>query len=198
MRLLRPLTVVAAALLLAATAALPLSAQEPPTSPPPLPVLVSGSATLDGAPADGVLSVRVGDWETRRPVNVEGGAFVCAAACLIVGPPSYDYVGEPVLFVLDGTYAAAEGLLFPDLPAPSNIEVALTFSSDNTLPPPTPTPAPTPTIAPTPTPTPAPTATPTPAPDAGGAGAPAALAVAAAVAVAAGIAWAALRLRRRR
>ena len=147
-----------------------------------------------------MLSVRVGDWETRRPVNVEGGAFVCAAACLIAGPPSYDYVGEPVLFVLDGTYAAAEGFLFPDLPSPSNIEVALTFSSDNILPPPppTPTPAPTPAIAPTPTPTPAPTATPTPAPDAGGAGAPAALAVATAVVVAAGIAWAALRLRRRR
>ncbi len=112
----------AAAALLCALTILSAAAQEPPTDSlpaadfPPLPVLFSGTASLDGQPvAEGRLSVRVGDWETRRPVAVVDGAFACAHECLTAGPPSLDYIDEPVTFVLDGGLTAT--LTFP-IPQP--------------------------------------------------------------------------------
>ena len=146
------------AILASVLAVLPAAAQDaPPDLPlppdfPPLPIIFTGTTALDGQPiAQGRLSVRVGDWETESPVTVENGEFTCAQECLIAGPPSFDYIDEPVAFVLDGRYTASLTFPFPNLGSPEQRRVALEFSAA-----PTPTPSPPPASTATPTPTPVP------------------------------------------
>ena len=145
-------------MLLVAMAVLPALAQDdppplPPELPPgpfivPLPILFEGTVELDGRPvAEGVLTVRIGDWESRA-VPFRDGAFACAAHCLIAGPPGFEYVDQQVTFHLDGRHEADFAFAFPNLDEPSQRRVELRFGS-----PPTPTPAPTPSPTPTPEPT---------------------------------------------
>ncbi len=163
---LRPIIAIAAALLASVLAMLPAAAQDPPADPPPppdfppLPILFAGTATLDGQPVERAqLSVRVGDWETRRPVSVVDGTFNCATECLIAGPPSFDYINEPVTFILNGRLAATLTFPFPNLSSPDRRNIALEFSAS---------PAPTQTPIPAPTPSPPAAASPTPLIAAGG------------------------------
>ena len=156
---LRRLIAPAAAMLLVAMAVLPASAQDdppplPPELPPgpfivPLPILFEGTVELDGRPvAEGELTVRIGDWESRA-VPFRDGAFACAAHCLIAGPPGFEYVDQQVTFHLDGRHEADFAFAFPNLDEPSQRRVELRFGS-----PPTPTSTPAPTPSPTPTPEP--------------------------------------------
>ncbi len=141
-------------MLLAAMAVLPVSAQDdppplPPELPPgpfivPLPILFEGTVELGGLPvAEGELTVRIGDWESRA-VPVVDGAFACAAHCLIAGPPGFEYVDQQVTFHLDGRHEGDVAFAFPNLGEPDQRRVELRFSS-----PPTSTPTPTPTPEPT-------------------------------------------------
>ena len=181
---LRRLLVPAAAMLLAAMAVLPVSAQDdppplPPELPPgpfivPLPIIFEGTVELDGLPvAEGELTVRIGDWESRA-VPVVDGAFKCAAQCLIAGPPGFEYVDQQLTFHLDGRHEGDVAFAFPNLGEPDQRRVELRFGS-----PPIPTPPP--------TPTPSPTATPTPEPTLGSLG-PARLSALAGIVVALGVA----------
>lgn len=183
-RLSRPLVVAAAALLIAAPALAPaLLAQDgdaPPGGFPPFPIVYGegGIALLDGEPvAEGELIVRVGDWERPTAIPVRDGAFGCGALCLLVGPPGFDYAGEPVAFLLNGELQADLAYAFPLLGTPCLVSepVTLRFGvgaappvaapcPESVVPTPTPTPIPTPTATPAPTPTP--TATPPPTPTA--------------------------------
>ena len=151
--------------------------QDQDRSIPPWPILFQGTALLNGEPVqEGALTVRVGDWESPRPVPVSDGVFECGAACLIAGPPSLAYLDLPVTFHLDGEWQATLSFTYPYLGTPCLVEVELLFG-DNAGPAltanpcqsgvvPLPTPTPTPLPA-TPTPTaapPAPTSVPTSAP----------------------------------
>lgn len=156
-------------------------------SPPPFPYVLQGTVTLDGAPLAGsaTLTAQVGDW-TSRPVEVIDGGFGRAPSQpLVVGPPNFDYIGEPVTFHLRGLTADLT-FTFEALPQPEFVEAVLRFTGGAPTPAPSPTAAPTPTAtaeptpqltpttAPTPTSTPTPTASPTatstPAPAPGGGG----------------------------
>ncbi len=181
----RPLrlpTIVAVALFVAVLASTPATfAQDggAPGSVPPWPIVYSagGTVLLDGEPVqEGELITQVGDWERPTAIPVRDGAFDCGGLCLVVGPPGFDYAGEPVTFRLrsegvkgepqaDLTYA------FPLLGTPCLVDepVTLRFGEgavrrseapcpETVIPTPTPTPIPTPTATPAPTPT----ATPTP------------------------------------
>ena len=135
-------------------------------------------ALLDGEPvAEGELIVRVGDWERPTAVPVSGGAFECGERCLLIGPPGFEYAGEPVSFLLNGELQADLAYAFPLLGEPCLVSepVTLRFGEgsappvaapcpESVVPTPTPTPIPTPTAtpAPTPTPTATPRSTPTP------------------------------------
>ena len=152
--------------------------QEQDRSIPPWPILFQGTALLNGQPVqEGTLTVRVGDWESPRPVPVSDGVFECGAACLIAGPPSLAYLDLPVTFHLDGEWQATLSFTYPYLGTPCLVEVELLFGDDagpaltanpcqsGVVPLPTPTPTPTPLPAtPTPTAVPAPTSAPTSAP----------------------------------
>lgn len=183
-RLSRPLVIAAAVLLIAASALAPvLLAQDgdaPPGGFPPFPIVYGegGIALLNGEPvAEGELIVRVGDWERPTAIPVRDGAFGCGALCLLVGPPGFDYAGEPVAFLLNGEMQADLTYAFPLLGTPCLVSepVTLRFGvgaappiaapcPESVVPTPTPTPIPTPTATPAPTPTP--TATPPPTPTA--------------------------------
>ena len=146
---------------------------------PPWPILFQGTALLNGEPVqEGTLTVRIGDWESPRPVPVSDGVFECGEACLIAGPPSLAYLDLPVTFHLDGEWQATLSFTYPYLGTPCLVEVELLFGDDAgpaltanpcqsgvvPLPTPTPTPlpaTPTPTAAPPP-PTSAPTSAPAP------------------------------------
>ena len=146
---------------------------------PPWPILFQGTALLNGEPVqEGALTVRVGDWESPKPVPVSDGVFECGTACLIAGPPSLAYLDLPVTFHLDGERQATLSFTYPYLGTPCLVEVELLFGDDagpavtanpcqsGVVPLPTPTPTPTPLPA-TPTPTavpPPPTSAPTSAP----------------------------------
>ena len=72
--------------------------------PPPWPILLEGTALLDGAPAEGVLTAHIADWSSK-PVPVADGRFGRPLG-LIIGPPTAGYVGQSVTFRLaapDGT-----------------------------------------------------------------------------------------------
>ena len=143
----------------------------------PWPILFQGTALLNGEPVqEGMLTVRVGDWESPTPVPVHDGVFMCGAGCLIAGPPSLAYLDQPVTFYLDGAWQATLSFTYPYLGTPCLVEVELLFGDDAgpaltanpcqsgvvPLPTPTPTPLPaTPTLTPGPTLTPEPTPTPT-------------------------------------
>ena len=153
--------------------------QDQDRSIPPWPILFQGTALLNGEPVqEGALTVRIGDWESPRPVPVSDGVFECGAACLIAGPPSLAYLDLPVTFHLDGEWQATLSFTYPYLGTPCLVEVELLFGDDagpaltanpcqsGVVPLPTPTPTPTPLPA-TPTPTaapPPPTSAPTSAP----------------------------------
>lgn len=194
-RLSRPLVVAAAALLAAALALAPaLLAQDggPPGGIPPFPIVYvgGGMALLDGEPvAEGELIVRVGDWERPTVVPVSDGAFECGERCLLVGPPGFEYAGEPVAFLLNGELQSDLAYAFPLLGEPCLVSEPLTLRfgegaappaaapcPESVVPTPTPTPIPTPTATPAPTPTQTPTPRSTPTPSATATASPATLA----------------------
>ena len=199
------LPAIAAALLAAALASAPAALAQDgdaPGSVPPWPVVYSdgGTVLLDGEPvAEGELLTRVGDWERPTTIPVRDGAFGCGGLCLLVGPPGFDYAGEPVTFHLraegmSGELQADLTYAFPLLGTPCLVDepVTLRFGEggasrseapcpESVVPTPTPAPIPTPTATPPPTPTatatPPPTATIAPAPTATAAPPPTAAAV---------------------
>ena len=99
---------------------------------PPWPLLYEGTVLQDGEPAEGMVFARVGDWESDH-VPVEDGAFRCADPCLIVGPPSFDYIGKPVTFHLiserdsSEVHVASLTFPFPEASEPSRTQVELLF-----------------------------------------------------------------------
>ena len=127
---------------------------------PPWPMLFEGTAYYDGELlAEGSITVRIDDWESR-PIVVQDGSFKCADTCLLAGPPSYDYVGKPVSFHLNSSRIAQLIFPFPLQGTPSISPIDLYFG-DLPLVLPTPTPF-TLMLVPTPTPLPASGMTPTP------------------------------------
>ena len=120
LRLSRPAVRLLAAVLLALAAAGP-APQAEVEAPPPWPILLEGTAVLDGAPADGVLTAHIADWSSK-PVPVADGRFGRPLG-LIIGPPTAGYVGQSVAFRL----AAPDGAVhestftfpFPVLPEPT-------------------------------------------------------------------------------
>ena len=119
-----------AAVLLALAAAAP-APQAEVEIPPPWPILLEGTALLDGAPADGVLTAHIADWSSK-PVPVADGRFGRPLG-LIIGPPTAGYVGQSVTFRL----AAPDGAVhestftfpFPVLPEPTRNAAELEFYS---------------------------------------------------------------------
>jgi hypothetical protein len=122
-----------ATLVLSALWVLPVSAQD--AGFPPWPIVYDGTVELDGEPLEsGTLTARVGDW-TSTAVPVVDGWFACADLCLILGPPTFDYVGAEVTFHLDGIGRAASlKFEFPGLSEPDRQTTALEFTSDTGLP----------------------------------------------------------------
>ena len=131
---------------------------------PLLPVIYSGSVTLDGAPAPDDLAIvgRIVDYESG-PVFTEGGEY----RNLTVSPPNAYRLQTLTFHILVHELKADEevpgfpggflnvtgfDLSFPALPVPTPTPTS------------TPTPTPTPLATPTPTRTPTPTPTPTPLP----------------------------------
>ena len=111
-------------------------------SPPLLPYIYSGTATVDGSPVpDGFLIVaRVGSYESQ-PIAVKNGSY----SALTVGPPDSSFSGLTVTFHLDGVQAEqSEQFIALALPT-VKFNFNLTFPK---LPEPTPTPSPTPTATP--------------------------------------------------
>ena len=98
--------------------------------PPPLPIIYQGEVFLDGdAVANGTLRGRVGDWESAA-VPVTDGTFRCADPCLLVAPPTVDYVGQEVTFHLDDAeFPATLKFKFPNLPEPRYDTVQLFFET---------------------------------------------------------------------
>ncbi len=79
---------------------------------------------LDGQPvAEGELVVRVGDWERSTRITVRDGAFMCGDdGCLLVSPPNYSYVDEPVTFHLNAEQQADLTYPFPHLSTPCFVD----------------------------------------------------------------------------
>ena len=147
-------------------------------TPPPAPVVYSGTVTVGGAPAPDGLEIvaRILDYESR-PKTTSGSKY----ASLTVGPPDATYLSRQVTFhVLAGPLTtelkATEAdlflggphikdgyiLSFPPATAPTPTPTPTPSPIPTPSPTPTPTPTPSPTPSPTPTPTPSPTPTPTP------------------------------------
>ncbi len=102
---------------------------------PPWPIIYDGTVEVDGEPlSSGTLTAHVGDW-TSVAVPVVGGWFACADPCLILGPPTFDYVGAEVTFHLEGVDRAAElAFEFPNLSEPERKTEKLSFSTDPAMP----------------------------------------------------------------
>ena len=81
----RPAVRLVAAVLLALAAA-GAAPQAEVEAPPPWPILLEGTALLDGAPAEGVLTAHIADWSSK-PVPVADGRFGTPLD-LIIGPPT--------------------------------------------------------------------------------------------------------------
>ncbi len=98
--------------------------EPPPEGPPPLPVIVQGTAYVDGVLMQGEaeLTARILDWESR-PVTVIDGVF----DLLIVGPPSGAYTNQPVTFHLL-EMESRQRTRFTMLGAPLALVVRLDFS----------------------------------------------------------------------
>ncbi len=106
---------------------------------PPWPMLFKGTAYLDGQLVDnGVITIKIDDWESR-PVSTVNGVFTCSDACLLAGPPGYDYVGKSVTFHLNSKHVAELTFPFPLQGTPSINPVDL-FFGDLPVALPTPTP----------------------------------------------------------
>lgn len=95
---------------------------------PPWPIIYDGHVFVDGELLrEGLLTARVGDWESLS-VPVVGGVFRCADPCLIVGPPDFSYLGQPVSFHLAGVAGPAHlEFEFPTLGEPLRDSVDLFF-----------------------------------------------------------------------
>ena len=128
LRLSRPAARLLAAVLLALAAAGP-APQAEVDAPPPWPILLEGTALLDGAPADGVLTAHIADWSSK-PVPVADGRFGTPLG-LIIGPPTAGYVGQNVVFRLtapDGAvHESTFTFPFPLLPEPTKNAAQLEF-----------------------------------------------------------------------
>ena len=128
LRLSRPAVRLLAAVLLALAAAGP-APQAEVEAPPPWPILLEGTALLDGAPAEGVLTAHIADWSSK-PVPVADGRFGRPLG-LIIGPPTAGYVGQSVAFRLtapDGAvYESTFTFPFPVLPEPTRNAAQLEF-----------------------------------------------------------------------
>ncbi len=126
----RPAVRLLAAVLLALAAAGP-APQGEVEAPPPWPILLEGTALLDSAPADGVLTAHIADWSSR-PAPVADGRFGRPLG-LIIGPPTRGYVGQNVVFrltALDGAvYESTFTFPFPPLPEPTRNAAQLDFHS---------------------------------------------------------------------
>ncbi len=124
----RPTVRLLAAVLLALVAAGP-APQGEVDAPPPWPLLLEGTALLDGAPADGALTAHIADWSSK-PVPVANGRFGTPLG-LIIGPPTAGYVGQTVAFRLtaaDGAvHEATFTFPFPLLPEPTRNAAQLEF-----------------------------------------------------------------------
>ena len=97
---------------------------------PPWPIIYDGTVEVDGdLLARGSLTAHIGDW-TSISVPVVDGRFSCADPCLIVGPPTFAYVGSEVTFRVAGVERPS--LLtfdFPELDEPDRRAVTLKFST---------------------------------------------------------------------
>ena len=128
LRLSRPAVRLLAAVLVALAAAGP-APQAEVEAPPPWPILLEGTALLDGAPADGVLTAHIADWSSK-PVPVVDGRFGTRLG-LIIGPPTAGYVGQTVVFRLtapDGAvHESTFTFPFPVLPEPTRNAAQLEF-----------------------------------------------------------------------
>ena len=124
----RPAVRLLAAVLLALAAAGP-APQAEVDAPPPWPILLEGTALLDGVPAEGVLTAHIADWSSK-PVPVEDGRFGRPLG-LIIGPPTAGYVGQSVAFRLtapDGAvHESTFTFPFPVLPEPTRNAAQLEF-----------------------------------------------------------------------
>ena len=124
----RPTVRLLAAVLLALVAAGP-APQGEVDAPPPWPLLLEGTALLDGAPADGALTAHIADWSSK-PVPVANGRFGTPLG-LIIGPPTAGYVGQSVTFRLAGPDGAVHESTFtfpfPVLPEPTRNAAQLEF-----------------------------------------------------------------------
>lgn len=127
------LAALVATLVLSALWVLPVSAQD--AGFPPWPIIYDGTVELDGEPlAIGTLTARVGDW-TSSEIPVVDGWFTCGDPCLIVGPPTVDYVGAEVTFHLSDIGRAANVKFeFPNLTEPDRRTAALEFQSSTGMP----------------------------------------------------------------
>ena len=132
LRLSRPAVRLLAAVLLALAAAGP-APQAEVEAPPPWPILLEGTALLDGAPADGVLTAHIADWSSK-PVPVADGRFGRPLG-LIIGPPTAGYVGQSVTFRLTGPDGAVHESTFtfpfPVLPEPTRNAASSTSTRRN-------------------------------------------------------------------
>ena len=119
-----------AAVLLALAAAGPAPQAEVEV-PPPWPILLEGTAVLDGDSAEGVLTAHIADWSSK-PVPVADGRFGRPFG-LIIGPPTAGYVGQSVTFRLtapDGAvHESTFTFPFPVLPEPTRNAAQLEFRS---------------------------------------------------------------------
>jgi hypothetical protein len=112
---------------------LPVGAQE--GGWPPWPIVYEGTVELDGERLEsGMLRVQLGDWVSSE-VPVLDGRFACADSCLILGPPTFDYIGAEVSFHLSGLERPASlEFEFPALDEPERRTVALQFESGTWVP----------------------------------------------------------------
>jgi hypothetical protein len=110
---------------------LPVGAQD--NGFPPWPIIYDGTVELDGEPLkSGMLHAEVGDWVSTE-VPVVDGWFACADPCLILGPPTVDYIGTEVTFHLNGIERASilkHPMEFPALTEPDRRTITLTFKSE--------------------------------------------------------------------
>jgi hypothetical protein len=122
------LTTTLAVLALLMTYATPASAQD--ANFPPWPIITDGTVTLNGEPlTQGTLTARVRDW-TSVSVPVVDGSFRCADPCLVIGPPTFDYIGSEITFHLVGVERPAKlKFEFPELIEPDRQNLTLEFST---------------------------------------------------------------------
>ncbi len=118
---------------------------------PPFPVLMTGEVYVDGdlLAEPGTITARVDDWESR-PVEVTNGRFGDPPGIpIVIGPPSFDYVGQLVTFHLNGELQADLSFVFEARGEPAFLDARLEFGAPRQLALATPTPTPGSVPAPT-------------------------------------------------